>query len=770
MTTEGPVVGEGEAWRRLEGHLDWSTGPTISFVFTDDPQVVAHLRERAFRAVARTGGKVRWLHPEHPQGLREVLRDLLSPKKVELVWLEPYLDEGAPWADAWNDVLQRLNERRERLRRSLGGALVLVAPPSLKARFRDTAPDLWSIRSLVLDLATEPDPRAADGPLTGPGEATPAPVPDRRAERSNAYRTAEAVLRYQFHSRMRTGPWIALVLGDDPAPRRRLLDALVGRGTTALVHAGASPAMTAPTDTDVHWVLVGDEPDLGLVTILTSGTASRPVLVEGALALEAAFAERLPELYAGIAFIVRLHVERTLHPGPLPVLNRAEEAVRDVWQALDRARTLEQDLPTLHGRSEARVKGDRIRELSRAAEALLVQGWSGEAAPLGAEVLRSASELRPTDPDAAWLRAEAEELTGRIARQQGDLPEAYAHYESALPVRRRLAKGRGELRHRRRAELARCLSVTGELALEGGDIDAADPAIREALAIRRRLLRVTDDRETLSELAIAWSMLGDLELARHEPGDRHLDDATRAYREALRLRERIAAEEDSVQFRRLLSVAHGRVGRALARANDWIGARRALERAAELALALTRHDPGNVAWRMEASVASSRLGDASRALGDLAAAAAAYRDAADLRRRMLAEEPDNARWQELLAVALGRLAEIELATGDVEAAHLASQRAVELSEQLSWMDPGHLNWRRGLGSAWLRHADVAKARGRSGEADQACRRAIEVAVLLAQTGTTEGIRRAREMLHALEGRGLSERELAPVRGRLAASR
>lgn len=751
----GPAVDEAEAWSRLEGHLEWSTASTLSFAFADDPRAVARLRERAFRAVERAGGKVRWIHPDQPQSLREVLRELLSSKKFELVWLEA-LGTDHPWADAWNDVLQRLNERRERLRRGLGGALVLVASTMTKALFRDTAPDLWSIRSLVLELA--------------PVEATPEPAPDRRAERSNAYRTAEAALRYQFHSRMRSTPWIALVLGDDPTPRRRLLDALVARGAAAMVHAGASPAMTEPTDTELHWVLVGDEPDLGLLHILTTGAASRPVLLEGSLALEAVLAERLPDLYASVAFVVRLHVERTLHPGPLPILDRAEEVVRDVWHALDRARTLQQNLTSLHGRSEGRARGDRIREVTRAAEALLVQGWSAEAAPLCAEILRSVAELRPTDPDAAWLGAEAEELSGRLARQQGDLAEAHARYQNALPARRRLAKGRGELRHRRRAELARCLSVSGELSLEAGNIEAADPAIREALAIRRRLLRVTDDRETLSEIAIAWSMLGDLELARHEPGDRHLADATRAYREALRLRERIAAEEDSPRFRRLLSVAYGRLGRALSRAGDHTGARRALERASELALALTRHDPGNVAWRMEASVASSRLGDASRAQGDLVAAAGAYREAVELRRRMLAEEPDNARWQELLAVVLGRLGDVALATGDLESAHAASQRAVELSEQLSWIDPGNLNWRRGLGNAWLRHADVARARGRTSDAEQACSRAIEVAVLLAQTGTAEGIRRAREILRALEARGLSEGDLAPVRGRLAAGR
>lgn len=760
-------IDEAEAWRRLQAHLGWSDGPTVSFVFSTDGEAVRRLRHRSLRSVEDAGSRARTLRPADPQELREVVRELMSGRKAALIWLEAMSDDP-PWLDAWDDVLQRLNERRERLRRSLGGALVVAGPPALKPMVRNRAPDLWSIRSVAADLAPGP----AD--VTTPDQPADRGVArDRRAERSNAYRTAEAVLRFQFHRRMRAEPWFALVVGDDPVPRRRLLDALLERGHAALVHSRSSQALTEPTPMDVHWVLAGDEPDLGLVTTLSAlGGAggvvpSRPVVVEGPLALEQALARHLPDLYASVAFVVRLHVERALHPGPLPVLDRTEELVRDVWEALDRARSLEDELENMSGRDEARARAERIRELARAAEALLLQGWSSEASPLAAEILQSAASLRPTDPNAPLLAAEGEELYGRIASQQGDLVEAAARYEAALPIRRRLARTRGVHRLRRRAELARCLSVLGELALWAGQIEEAEVHLREALAIRRRLARATDDRSTLSELAMAWSMVGDLELARHEAGDRRLKAATDAYLESLRLREQIALEEDAPRFRRLLSVAHGRLARVYARNGDWEGSRREAQRALAIAQALWREDPSNFTWRIDASVASSRLGDATRALGDLGAAAEAYAEAVELRQRLLAEDPENARWQDLLAVALGRLVEVRLAQGELDTAQSLSQRATDLSEQLTWLDPGHLKWRRGLGVAWIRHGDVARARGRPAEALAAWRRALGAAFALADTPASEGPRRARELLQALEARGVPEVELAPTRARIA---
>ncbi|MEM6796430.1 MAG: hypothetical protein AAF725_20835, partial [Acidobacteriota bacterium] len=57
----------------------------------------------------------------------------------------------------------RLNERRDRLIRSLRSGLMLAGPPEIKVLVRSAAPDLWSSRSLVIDLS----PPAPSLPLLG---------------------------------------------------------------------------------------------------------------------------------------------------------------------------------------------------------------------------------------------------------------------------------------------------------------------------------------------------------------------------------------------------------------------------------------------------------------------------------------------------------------------------------------------------------------------------------------------------------------------------
>jgi tetratricopeptide (TPR) repeat protein len=56
------------------------------------------------------------------------------------------------WFDAWEWILQRLNERREYLMRRLSGGLVLSMPKNIRARVGILAPDLWSIRTLAIEL------------------------------------------------------------------------------------------------------------------------------------------------------------------------------------------------------------------------------------------------------------------------------------------------------------------------------------------------------------------------------------------------------------------------------------------------------------------------------------------------------------------------------------------------------------------------------------------------------------------------------------------
>jgi formylglycine-generating enzyme required for sulfatase activity/tetratricopeptide (TPR) repeat protein len=153
---------ERKEWHRLRKQLKMAEGFWLGFFFTTSVSAEP-LRQQTKRVLKEQGRTLRLILPRSPDKLFEVLSGLFDEdlSRAGCVWLEALevdssevdQDEIGSWTHAWDNLLLRLNERRERLRRHLSGGLVVVAPSRLKPRFRDAAPDLWSSRSLVLEPA-----------------------------------------------------------------------------------------------------------------------------------------------------------------------------------------------------------------------------------------------------------------------------------------------------------------------------------------------------------------------------------------------------------------------------------------------------------------------------------------------------------------------------------------------------------------------------------------------------------------------------------------
>lgn len=159
---------EGEAeWQRLKRQLELVHGFWLGALFTPSSATAAVFQRRTKDVLKERGQSVHLLRPDSPQVLREVLPLLFNADSAnsDVLWLEAlqaeYVDfkeQGAgPWTEAWESVLLRLNERRDRLRRHLRGGLMMVMPPVLKPLFRRAAPDLWSIRQVVLEPVSDSD-------------------------------------------------------------------------------------------------------------------------------------------------------------------------------------------------------------------------------------------------------------------------------------------------------------------------------------------------------------------------------------------------------------------------------------------------------------------------------------------------------------------------------------------------------------------------------------------------------------------------------------
>ncbi len=147
------IQGEAE-WSRLRRQLELAEGFWLAFLFTPSTRSAEILRRRLSRQLKASVRSLETLRPRSPQELPDLLQRLLTEDSLQTsgcVWLEAVRSSG-DWKEAWTRLLHRSNERRDHLRRRLEGGLILVAPLDLKPLFRESAPDLWSIRNLVLEI------------------------------------------------------------------------------------------------------------------------------------------------------------------------------------------------------------------------------------------------------------------------------------------------------------------------------------------------------------------------------------------------------------------------------------------------------------------------------------------------------------------------------------------------------------------------------------------------------------------------------------------
>ncbi len=193
-----PLGAENEAqWDRLRSQLELAEKFWLGFVFSPAPRSAVVLRERVERVLRVEGRALLLIAPATPDELRGVLRRLVEedePERADCVWVEAVRSDspGAPehpWTDAWDELFLRMNVRRDVLRRRLPGGLVFAAAPEIKARVREAAPDLWAVRSMVIDVAAVRSAVKMDMPALPGLEMTRGPAPDP------AFALAEAARR-----------------------------------------------------------------------------------------------------------------------------------------------------------------------------------------------------------------------------------------------------------------------------------------------------------------------------------------------------------------------------------------------------------------------------------------------------------------------------------------------------------------------------------------------------------------------------------------------
>ncbi|MBI5480026.1 MAG: tetratricopeptide repeat protein, partial [Deltaproteobacteria bacterium] len=180
-------LGQGEQeWHRIRGALDLGTG--FQFLVVTSPSRVAldEVADRIDRM--RRGAGLQRVSPGSTQAIRTVGEELDElggqlgrAARRSVVWIDAWHTDKER-EEAWRFALARINERRNYWGRRLGGAVVLAGPPVVATLLTATAPDLWSVRTLVAHLP-EVVLGQPEGPRAEAHRPTARPADPREPER-----------------------------------------------------------------------------------------------------------------------------------------------------------------------------------------------------------------------------------------------------------------------------------------------------------------------------------------------------------------------------------------------------------------------------------------------------------------------------------------------------------------------------------------------------------------------------------------------------------
>ncbi len=644
----GPA-GEAE-WARLRRHLELAQGFWLGFVFTPSPPAAAVLRRRTEAQLRSRARTLALLQPEDPNELRAIWHELhtVASGRAGCVWVEAVRADSptqprGPWTAAWEALFLALNEQRETLRRHLSGGLVLVVLPDLKPRARELASDLWSIRSLVVDV---PGVAFVSGDVvSGDVVGGDLVIPSRTGAARRGLPLTPSTELGDLRDRLRQVE--RLLALDDTGEAVE-----VARDAVALAQR-TSAAGRADIAVALAWLSRAEEEHGDLTeaarhvedALRVAGETVDRFMVYELLSRAGEFAERRGDLRRVVGAdreavaVVRQQLETD---GETP------EALRDLANALEKLSAVEFDA------------GYVASATATAEEALSL--W------------RRLAERSPNDPEALRELSFSLKCAASYRNATGDFRTAALLREEDLSLLRRLVEIAG---HDPSDSLGFVWGLwsLGHAHRRLGDLAAARAAYEEALVLSWRLAEAAgDDPGTMDLVSTGLEWLGDLHA---QSGD--TATGTTAYKEALRARRQLveARHQDELavhQFVRLGQL-HRKLGDIEAAISTYEDALVASDREVEP----SDQGPWDVKRR---TFLLDLLGAARSAAGDVAGAKAAFEERLALERRLLDLYGATPRAIRILVDALTDVADARRALGDIAGADDAEQEAARLRERL----------------------------------------------------------------------------------------
>jgi len=616
-------------WQRLRRQVELSSGFWLGFLFSQSPRAARIFAARLAAVYRSHVRRLLILQAESPSELSNVLQRLGAADvgSADATWVRADQPAGTAervaWTQAWETFFLRLNEHRDRLRRELAGGLILEVPAELKPVLRNAAPDLWSIRALVLEPsgprsgAAATQPRRLDVART---ELVESPVDDTNRVRADARKTGAAepdALTSTVQACLRNVEGLLLVEQHAKAVE-------VAREALAMLesHESRHPLLSDALAALAEAERADGDPAAALdhyrrLFSLTAGSDDRSLLEHLEKAAESATTVGRPDIAQ--TFALR---QQQIARHRLQQYGDSPQALRDLSVTLDRVGDVRREAGDLSGAQEAYTES--------------------------LEISRRLLQLYGDSPLALRDLSVSLDNVGDVRREAGDVSGAQGAYTESLEISRRLLQQYGDSPQALR-DLSVSLIRVGDVRREAGDLSGAQGAYAESLEIRHRLLQqYGDSPQALRDLSVSLAKVGDV---RREAGD--VSGAQGAYTESLEISRRLLQHYgDSPQALRDLSVSLDKVGDVRREAGDLSGAQGAYTEGLEISRRLLQLYGESPQALRDLSVSLDNVGNVRREASDVSGAQGAYTKSLEISRRLLQQYGDSPQTLRDLSVSL----------------------------------------------------------------------------------------------------------------------
>ncbi len=152
-------LGEQAEWRKLLTHFSLSKDFDFVVLLVPEAEGAALCRRELENHLQKSGRVLSALEFAMPADLHRLPEHFLEEAcgdEIVCLWVAAVVPDYAPdyreWHDAWEQALARLNAFRNPIRKRFKCTLIFVGAPWLQPVMREVAPDLWSVRTIVVNI------------------------------------------------------------------------------------------------------------------------------------------------------------------------------------------------------------------------------------------------------------------------------------------------------------------------------------------------------------------------------------------------------------------------------------------------------------------------------------------------------------------------------------------------------------------------------------------------------------------------------------------